>query len=271
MRFWHSRSWSDYTSEQFTRLPREQLIAVLPVGAVEQHGPHMPICTDHATIDGVVAATVPKLSDDLPVLFLPTLAYGKSNEHSRYPGTITLSAATLMQMWTEIGASVARAGVRKFVLFNAHGGQMNAMDIVIRDLREQHGLMAVSAHWYTLGLPPGMFSDHELKHGIHAGDLETSVMLALKPNTVHMDKAKAFHSLTETLAEENRFLSITPSGKLGWQTQDLNPEGACGDATLATADKGRAVLDHVSDRFVELLTEVHRFDLKRLDNEPAWR
>ena len=98
---------------------------------------------------------MPKLPDDLPVLFLPTLAYGKSNEHSLYPGTITLSAATLMQMWMEIGASVARAGVRKFMLFNAHGGQMNAMDIVIRDLREQHGLMAVSAHWYTLGLPAG--------------------------------------------------------------------------------------------------------------------
>ena len=96
-------------------------------------------------------------------------------------------------------------------------------------------------------------------------------MLALKPQTVHMDKAKHFRSLTETLAEDNRHLSITPSGKLGWQSQDLNPEGACGDATRATADKGRAVLDHVSDCFVELLHEVHRFDLKRLDNEPAWR
>lgn len=271
MSTWHSRYWSDHTSEQFSRLPREQLIAVLPVGAVEQHGPHMPICTDHALIDGVVAATLPKLPDDLPVLFLPTLAYGKSNEHARYPGTITLSAATLMPMWMEIGASVARAGVRKFMLFNAHGGQMDAMDIVACDLREKHGLMALSAHWFTLGLPPGLFSEHELKHGIHAGELETSVMLALKPHTVHMDKAKAFGSLTETLAEENRFLSITPSGKLGWQTQDLNPEGACGDATRATAEKGRAVLDFVSDRFVELLTEVHRFDLARLGNEPAWR
>ena len=193
---WHSRFWSDHTSEQFSRLPREQLIAVLPVGAVEQHGPHMPISTDHATIDGVVAATVPKLPDELPVLFLPTLPYGKSNEHSRYPGTVTISAATLMQMWMEIGASVARAGVRKFMLFNAHGGQMNAMDIVIRDLREQHGLMAVSAHWYMLGLPPGMFSEHELRHGIHAGALETSVMLALKPRDVHMDKARHFGSLT---------------------------------------------------------------------------
>jgi len=267
---WHSRYWSDHTSEMFSRLPRGQLIAVLPVGAVEQHGPHMPIATDHATIDGVVSATVPKLPDELPVLFLPTLPYGKSNEHSRYPGTVTLSAATLMQLWMEVGESVARAGVRKLVLFNSHGGQMNAMDIVVRDLRERHGLMAVAAHWYTLGLPPGLFSEHELKHGIHAGDLETSVMLALAPRNVHMDRAQNFGSLTETLAEENRHLSITPSGKLGWQTQDLNPLGACGDATRATADKGRAVLDFVSDRFVELLWEVHRFDLARLDNPPAW-
>jgi creatinine amidohydrolase len=267
----HSRFWSDHTSEQLARLPRERLIAVLPVGAVEQHGPHMPISTDHATIDGVVAATIPKLPQSLPALFLPTAPYGKSNEHSRYPGTITLSAQTLISFWMDIGASVARSGVRKLVFFNAHGGQMNVMDIVARDLREKHSMMVVAANWYTLGLPSGMFDEHEIRHGIHAGDLETSVMLALAPRNVHMDRAKHFRSLTERLAEENRFLSITPSGKLGWQTQDLNPEGACGDATRASAEKGRAVLDYVSDRFVELLHEIDRYDLERLDNAPAWR
>lgn len=265
-----SRLWSDYTSEAFARLPRERLVAVLPVGAVEQHGPHMPMSTDHATIDGMVAATLPKLPDDLPVLFLPTASYGKSNEHSRYPGTITLSAQTLISLWMDIGASVARAGVRKLVLFNSHGGQMSVMDIVARDLRERHDMMVVAANWYTLGLPPGLFDEREMKHGIHAGDLETSIMLALAPQTVRMERARDFASLTERLAQENRFLSITPSGKLGWQTQDLNPDGACGDATRASAQKGRAVIDHVSDRFVELLTEVHRFDLARLGNQPSW-
>jgi creatinine amidohydrolase len=254
---WHSRRWIDYTSEQFSRLPRGDLIAVLPVGAVEQHGPHMPISTDIATIEGVVAA-------------MPPTAYGKSNEHSLYPGTVTLSAQTLMALWMDIGASVARAGVRKLVFFNAHGGQMNVMDIVTRDLRERHAMMVVAANWYTLGLPAGMFTEHELRHGIHAGDLETSVMLALAPQTVQMQHARHLRSLTERLAEENRFLSITPTGKLGWQTQDLNPEGACGDATRATADKGRAVLDFVSDRFIELLREVQRHDLALLDNRPPW-
>lgn len=266
-----SRFWADYTSEAFSRLARDELIAVLPVGATEQHGPHLPMSTDSATIDAIVAATLPKLPDALPVLFLPTCAYGKSNEHSRYPGTLTVSAATLIALWMEIGACVAAAGVRKFVLFNSHGGQMAAMDIVVRDLRERHGLMAVAAHWFTLGLPEAMFDERELRHGIHAGDLETSVMMALAPEHVRADRALDFASMTEAMARENRFLSITPSGKLGWQMHDLNPQGAAGDASRATADKGRAVVDHVSSRFVELLDEIDRFDLARLGNEPAWK
>jgi creatinine amidohydrolase len=265
-----SRYWADLTSEALARADRSRLIAVLPVAATEQHGPHLPISTDAAIIDAVVEATIPKLPDALPVLFLPTSAYGKSNEHARYPGTLTVSASTLIALWMDIGASVAAAGVKKLVLFNSHGGQMSVMDIVTRDLRQRHSMMVVAANWYTLGLPAGMFDEREMKHGIHAGDLETSVMMAIAPGHVRPENARDFASLTETLAEENRFLSITPSGKLGWQTQDLNPAGACGNAALATAAKGRAVVDYVSSRFVELLHEVDRFDLARLANAPAW-
>jgi len=266
-----SRFWSDLTSEEFSRLDRERLIAVLPVGATEQHGPHLPMSTDTATIDGMVRATLPHLPDDLLVLFLPTVPYGKSNEHSRYPGTLTVSANTLISLWKDIGACVAKAGVRKLVLYNSHGGQMSVMDIVARDLREEHDMMVVAANWYTLGLPEGLFTAHEGKHGIHAGDLESSVMLHLTPDYVRRDQFQNFSSMTEQLAEENRFLSITPSGKLGWQMHDINPSGAAGDATRATAEKGAAVLDHVGRRFVELLHEVDRFPLSRLANEPAWR
>ncbi len=266
-----SRFWSDLTSEEFSRLDRERLIAVLPVGATEQHGPHLPMSTDTATIDGMVNACLPYLPDDLPVLFLPTVPYGKSNEHSRYPGTLTVSANTLISMWKDIGACVAKAGVRKLVLYNSHGGQMSVMDIVARDLREEHNMMVVAANWYTLGLPEGMFSAHEGKHGIHAGDLESSVMLHLTPDYVRKDEFRNFASLTEVMAKENKFLSITPSGKLGWQMHDINPAGAAGDATPATAEKGAAVLDHVGQRFVELLQEIDRFPLSRLDNIPAWK
>ena len=267
---WPSRRWSDWTSEAFSRLPRGRLIAVLPVAAIEQHGPHMPMSTDHAIVDGVIDATIPKLPDALPVLFLPTMPFGKSNEHSRYPGTLTLSARTLIDVWMDLGASVARSGVKKLVLLNSHGGQQSVMDIVIRDLREAHSLVCVAANWYALGLPEGLFDEREQRHGIHAGDIETSMLLALAPSTVRMEHARDFHSLTETLAREGRHLSITPSGKLAWQTQDLNPAGAAGNATLATAAKGHAVLDFVSDRLVELLHEVDAFDPARLDNAPEW-
>lgn len=266
----HSRYWSDHTSESIAEWAAQGLIAVLPLAATEQHGPHLPIGTDTAIVDGVVRATLPKLPPDLPALFLPTCPYGKSNEHARYPGTITLSATTLIAMWMEIGASVARAGVKKLVLFNGHGGQVSAMDIVTQDLREKHGLLVVAANWYGLGLPEGMFDAHELKHGIHGGDRETSVMMALAPPDVRADRRQAFASLTEVLERECRHLSIDPGGAIGWQTQDLNPLGACGDASRATAEKGRGVLDLVSSRFVELLQEVQRYDLSRLDNRPPW-
>jgi creatinine amidohydrolase len=269
----HSRYWADHTSEALSGLDRARLVAVLPVAAIEQHGPHLPMSTDTAIVDGIVRAAIPKLParfDALPVLFLPTAQVGKSNEHARYPGTLTLSVNTLLAYWGDLAASVARAGVRKLVFFNSHGGQMNAMDIAARDLREKHGMLVIAANWYTLGLPEAMFSAHELAHGIHGGDVETSLMMALAPADVREDRRRNFGSLTEVLERENRYLSITPRGKVGWQTQDLNPLGACGDATRATAEKGRAVLEFVSSRFVELLAEVHAYDLARLENPPAW-
>lgn len=265
-----SRYWSDYTSEAFSQLDRENLIAVLPVGATEQHGPHLPMSTDTATIDAVVEAVIPKLPAALPVLFLPSIAYGKSNEHSRYPGTLTVSAQTLANLWMEIGGCVAASGVSRIVLFNSHGGQMPVMDIVARDLRERHGMLAVCAHWYTLGLPPGLFGAREMAHGIHAGELETSIMLHLVPQHVRMEHARDFHSLTETLAEEARYLSLGNSGKLAWQTQDLNPAGAAGNAAAADPARGAEVIDYVAERFVELLGEVQRFDMARLRNAPQW-
>ncbi|MDP2081835.1 MAG: creatininase family protein [Pseudotabrizicola sp.] len=259
------RFWAQYTAKDFAELPRSELIALLPVGAVEQHGPHLPLSVDQAIVDGMVAAVVPLLAPDLPVVFLPTLSVGKSNEHSAWPGTLTFSAATLMAMWSEIGDSVASAGVRKLVFLNSHGGQIAPMDIVARDLRIKHKMLVVAANWFAMGLPEGLISPDEERHGIHAGDLETSVMLALHPDLVRMDRARNFVPQNARLAEENQLLGLTPAGRLAWQMQDMNAAGAAGDATQATAEKGQRAIDHAAARIVTLLQEVHRMPLSFLD------
>lgn len=260
------RHWSHYTARDFAALDHENLIAVLPVGAIEQHGPHLPLSVDQAIVDGVVEAAIQILPDDLPVLFLPTMPVGKSNEHSEWPGTLTFSAQTLMAMWSEIGDSVAAAGVRKLVLLNSHGGQIAPMDIVARDLRVKHKILTVAANWFAMGMPEGLFTDDENRFGIHAGDMETSVMLALHPDHVQMEHARNFHPAIADIARENKQLGLSNAGKLGWQAQDMNPAGACGNAAIATADKGAAVIDFAARQLVTLLEEVHRMPLSFLDN-----
>lgn len=259
------RFWSHYTARDFAALPRADLIAVLPVGATEQHGPHLPMSVDQAILDGIIAATAPLIPADCPAMFLPTLPIGKSNEHSAWPGTLTFSAATLMAMWSEIGDSVAAAGVRKLVLLNSHGGQIAAMDIVARDLRIKHKMLTVAANWFAMGHPEGLLTPDEERHGIHAGDLETSVMLALHPELVQMNHARNFTPQNARLAAENRHLGLTPAGRIGWQMQDMNAAGAAGDATRATAEKGHAFIAHAAAQIVTLLQEVHRMPLTFLD------
>lgn len=271
-----SRLWSDCSARQFSAWQAsgasKEMVAVLPVAAIEQHGPHLPVCVDTCLLDGVIEATIPRLAPDLPVLFLPTLALGKSNEHARYPGTLTLSAATLSALWMDVGASVAAAGVGKLLILNSHGGQMAMMEVVARELRIANDLIVVASNWFSLPLSEavsGLFSADEHRFGIHAGDIETSMMLALRPQVVDMTEARAFDSAAARRAQT---LPLIGSGaaKVAWQVQDLNPWGAAGDATLATAAKGQAVIDEVADRLAALLGEVHALQPDTLTNQTVW-
>lgn len=259
-----SRFWIDLSTRDFAQLDTARTIAVLPVAATEQHGPHLPVSVDTDLVDGVVAATLPHLPAELPVLFLPTQAVGLSPEHQRFPGTLTLSSHTVISLWTEIGESVARAGVRKLVLFNAHGGQPQIMDIVARDLRVRLNMLAVSASWYGFGLPDGLFPPEEVRFGIHGGAVETSMMLHLRPDLVRRDKLRNFVSEAVKMAREFKLLRPTGPVAFAWQTQDLNPEGACGDATNSDAARGAKVIDFAAAKFVELLQDIDRFPLTAL-------
>ena len=208
-----SKFWADLTSRHFSQLAANEVInqtvAVLPVAAIEQHGPHLPVSVDTSLVDGVIQAALPHLPESLPVLFMPTQQVGKSNEHIRYPGTLTLSAQTLISVWMELGACVAKAGIKKLVLFNSHGGQISVMDIVARDLRTAHDLIVFSSNWFTLPLGDevmNLFAPAEHRFGIHAGDMETSMMLALREKYVEMTHAQHFHTQAEERADRKSTL-----------------------------------------------------------------
>lgn len=270
-----SRFWSELGTRDFARLAASpecaRTVAVLPVAATEQHGPHLPVSVDATLLQGVVDAALALLPPDLPVLFLPPQNVGLSPEHARFPGTLTLAPATLIALWTEIGESVARAGIRKLLLFNSHGGQVSVMDIVARELRARCGLLVYSASWFGLPQPEAVsarFSADEHRFGIHAGDIETSMMLHLAPGTVHMEQARHFHSTSQDRAARYPLLGNGKSAKLGWQMQDYHPAGAVGNAAAATPEKGRALVEAAAAGLAQLLQEIADLPLSTLCEAP---
>lgn len=260
--------WQDLASCEFAALDPERTVALLPVAAIEQHGPHLPVSVDATINQGVVARLLELAPAGTPLLVLPMQSVGKSDEHIAYPGTLTLTYETLIRVWTEIGASVARAGVRKLVLLNSHGGQIAPMQVTARELRIRHRLFAVAASWFAFGPPEGMFDAAERRHGIHAGTMETAMMLALRPDLVRMDLARDFRPTTMELAESSPRLASLGAAGFGWQAQDLHPSGACGDAAKATAEMGRACIDHAAAALLELVDEASALSMSRLDIEP---
>ena len=269
--------WADCATTHFRALQASgaicEVVAVLPVAATEQHGPHLPLKVDSTIVDGVIHAAIAHLPAQSRALFLPTQAVGFSPEHARFAGTLTLKAETVLRVWTELAESVAATGVRKLLIFNAHGGQANLMDLVARDLRARLDMMVFSVNWYALPLAGpqgedlgGLFSAQEQRFGVHAGDLETSMMLAIHPQHVNMAAASNFSSNAQIRASSFDILGNGKTAKFAWQMQDYNPAGAAGNAAAATVDKGNKVLDAAGRSLVALLSEIERLDLSTLNN-----
>lgn len=253
--------WSDLTSTDFRTRDRGRAIAVLPLAAVEQHGPHLPVGVDALIAQGYLERVGPLVPEELDVLLLPVQSIGVSTEHGSFPGTLTLSPESAIAAWTELGAGVARAGCRKIVLVTSHGGNGPILDIVAQELRARHGLVAVATSWRRLGQPRGLLDDAELAHGIHAGAVETSLMLALRPDLVRMEEARDFVPRTVAMERDFALLRAGRPASFAWMAQDLHPSGAMGNAAAASAAIGEALLDHGARAFVDLLCEVDRFSL----------
>lgn len=262
------RLWADMTWPDFASSETKQWIAVQPVAAIEQHGPHLPLGTDSFIAEAYLARALDLLAPDLPVTLLPLHAVTLSTEHLAFPGTLSLSSSTLIRVLTEIGECVHRAGVRKFLIVTSHGGNTQVIDLVARDLRARLKMLAVTCAWGGFGYPSGLFEAAEEKHGIHGGDIETSLMLAWRPATVRMEAAANALPASIAMEAENDLLRPHGPAAFGWMTQDLHASGAVGDARLATAEKGEAALAHGAHAFAALLEEIANFDLARLADGP---
>jgi creatinine amidohydrolase len=255
--------WVDRPSTAFCELDGERTIAVLPLGASEQHGPHLPLSTDRDLVDAVVRRSLPLLNGPFSVLVLPTLAICKSNEHRAFPGTLTLSAETLLRVLLEIADGVARTGIRRLVMFNGHGGNVALMEVAARDMRERYGLLTASCSWYQLCGAEHELEPREQAHGIHAGQNETSAMLAVHPELVQMAKARDFRSATEEWTERYRLIGLgSRPGRPGWLMGDLNPDGAAGNAAAATPELGERLLANAAVGFVAFLHEFAEFTME---------
>lgn len=270
-----SRWWAELSARDFAQARTSglaaQAVAVLPVAAVEQHGPHLPLCVDARLLQGVIEAALPLLPAQLPVLFLPPQNIGFSVEHQSYAGTLTLTPATLIALWTELGACVARAGFSKLLLLNGHGGQVGMMDIVARELRQRHGMLVYSSSWFALAdeAANAQFCAHEHRFGIHGGEVETSMMLHLSPATVHMERARNFASTSEQRSRSYELIGNGKSAKMGWAIEDYNPAGAVGNAAAATAERGAAMVDSSARGLARLLAEIHSLPESTWKQPPA--
>jgi creatinine amidohydrolase len=258
MHQWRDLAWPDFTSIDF-----DKAVALMPVAAIEQHGPHLPVSVDSDINAGVVAASAAFLPADVPVYVLPQLPIGKSNEHIAFPGTLSIGAETLMRMWTDVGDSVVRAGFRKLVILNSHGGQPQIVEVVVREMRVRHGILAVSAATYALHKSDA-FDERERKHGIHGGAGETSMMMHLRPDMVRHQELRDYPAISEVIEQEGDLLRLEGGIGIGWMTQDVNPLGAIGNAAAADVETGKQEVLAAGEGLARLLSEVSHYPLDRI-------
>jgi len=263
-----SRDWTEIHWANAAPADISRWIAVLPLAATEQHGPHLPLETDVLIADAYLARVRDVLPATAPVTFLPVEPIGISTEHIDYPGTQTLPNDVALKRWTTIGEDVARRGVRKLVIITSHGGNSAAMMLVAQDLRAHQKMFVVTTSWSRLSGAEKLFPSDEVRHGIHGGAVETSIMLARYPDQVRTNAIADFPASSIALEQQYRWLSTQRPAPFAWQAQDLNASGAVGNATLAVPAKGEQLLDQGTRAFCELLAEVDNFDVNRLAKGP---
>ena len=248
---------ADLSGPEAADLLTSNSVIVLPVGAIEQHGPHLPMSVDAVIADEVASALLNAVGDDIDLWLLPTLAVSKSNEHVWSPGTLSLSTETLLRVLDDLAACVAATPVRRLVFLNGHGGNSSLLVTACRDLRVAHGLLTFLIHPFIPPASGGPSTEEELGMGIHGGLHETALFAYLRPGQV--DMKQAVRSVPEWMAT-NEWVRFGGSVQFGWTSRDFGPEGHIGDPSGATVDLGRHLFDEVVGAMASQLREIADFD-----------
>ncbi len=247
---------AELTTDEVERLDKSQTVVMIPIASIEQHGPHLPLGTDTMILEGVLKEVMNR-SEDLPLLVTPLLPIGKSNEHMPFKGTLTLSYQTLLSIVTDIVRSIARHGFKKVVIFNSHGGNTEVLTSLSRDLRDEFEIQAYVIDWWFTDFWADILAKYQEspRDGVfHAGELESSLMLALRPELVKIDLFKT--SFPREKLRNNRYVTILGPVTMGWRSNDITDSGVIGDPTKATAEKGRIFLDFAADKIVDIVKEI---------------
>ncbi|MDE3104939.1 MAG: creatininase family protein [Acidobacteriota bacterium] len=251
-----ARQFAYLTWKQVEALPKDETLLVLPTAAIEQHGHHLPLATDTLLNNLVLGHAFAHLAPELPIYALPPVCYGKSNEHIGFPGTLSVSAATMMAVLRDLGASLAASGFKKVVLFNSHGGNTSVVDVMCRDLRAEFGLRT----FYLSGMGGAKLTGlhaQERAYGFHAGEVETALLLHGTPELVHTEQYTSNY-----IAQVNSPDVLLPENgpaTFAWLTRDIAPSGVMGDPRPATAENGALWLQAAAEKVAAALLAMYSY------------
>lgn len=255
--------WASLTSPELADLAQDKPLALLPLAAIEQHGPHLPLSTDRDIGEGIIAAACDQLrhhATTANVLVLPSLTIGCSLEHTNFAGTLSLTPELMMAQIEAIGQAVQKAGCERLLLFNSHGGNRAAADMAALTLRSRYRLLVVKAHYFRFAPPPEALPAAELAHGLHGGALETAMMLHLAPSSVRQALIPNEPSRAARRARDGATVAPGRDASFAWMAEDLHASGAIGNASLATPELGERLVTHFAARLAEVLLETAAAD-----------